>query len=326
MAQVPSNVWPRETSPMRARAIRPEDLPRIAELVLPAFPELELDDGYLGANLFEDPDFEPELCAGCFDGNEPVGIVAAVPRRRGAGAGPVGHLKIIHARSGPHFGEILSGLLERAETELVRQGAERVQTGGAAPVYLLPGLPARSRGVRAILEERGYRCVERRRSMTVDLPEAELDTGEAEADLGRAGIVIRRGGEYDRRVIPAQIGSVFSREWAFEVDRALEDTSRARTRGGVAHFALSGRDLAGFAVAGLWAANAFGPMGTLPGFAGRGIGAVLLKRALGELRSRGISTGLIPWIGPEQFYRRVVNARATLDYRLLEKPLARTES
>jgi predicted N-acetyltransferase YhbS len=62
----------------------------------------------------------------------------------------------------------------------------------------------------------------------------------------------------------------------------------------------------------------FGPMGTAAAFEGRGIGRVLLRRALGDLRAAGHRTAVIPWAGPVGFYRRHVpcpQARVFWQYR-----------
>ncbi len=295
-----------------------EHLSRIARLVRPRFEELELDEDYLNANLFEDPDFVPDLCAGWFEEGELVAVAMAVPRGRADHpiGGSIGHLKVLHARDGPHSDAILMALLERTETALRRHGSWRVQTDGAAPVYLLPGLPRRERAARALLEAAGYRQIDARRSMTVRLAGADLETEPAELGLRGGGIVLRRGEGYDRAVIPAQVRAVFSKSFAYEIDRALETASK-----GSVHLALRGDRLVGFSVSGLWAANAFGPLGTVPEFEGRGVGTVLLRRALKDLRAGGVSTGVIPWVGPEKFYRRAVNAETTLEYDVLEKKL-----
>jgi predicted N-acetyltransferase YhbS len=271
----------------------------------------------LNANLFEDPDFAPDLCIGCLEGGELVAMAMAVSRGgdRPAG-GSIGHLKVLHARHDARSDEILIELLERIETSLRRRGAWRVETDGAAPVYLLPGLPRRERATREPLETAGYRRIDARRSMTARLAGADLDTGPAEERLRGSGIIVRRGEEYDRAAIPAQVRALFSESFACEVDRALDGASK-----GSVHLATRGDRLAGFSVAALWAANAFGPIGTAAGFEGRGVGAVLLKRALKDLRDGGISTGVIPWVGPEEFYRRTVGAETTLEYDVLAKEL-----
>ena len=96
----------------------------------------------------------------------------------------------------------------------------------------------------------------------------------------------------------------------------------ARSRPGV-HLALdaTGADLAGFACAGLWGRNAFGPMGTVDEKQGRGIGGVLLLRCLLDLRDCGEKDAVISWIGPERFYERRCAAETTLRYVALRKEL-----
>lgn len=50
-------------------------------------------------------------------------------------------------------------------------------------------------------------------------------------------------------------------------------------------------------------------MGTRPDFRKMGIGEVLLKRCLVDMREQGHKRSIIPWVGPIAFYYDAVGAK-----------------
>jgi mycothiol synthase len=290
------------------RVLEPSDLPRALELVRPELPELELTEEDLGRNLLEDPESSRDLLLAAHDGGALVGVACAVRR------GVSGHIKLLVVAPSRRKRGIGGTLLGEIERRLFSLGATSVETDGAAPVYLLPGLPERCLEGRRFLEARGYRAVATRSSMTAELLKASLNSVELEERLARRGIEVRRATAGDAEMLLARIEGDFSRDWAVEVAFSL-----GRSRPGT-HIALADGRLAGFASAGLWARNAFGPMATTPGFEGQGIGEVLLRRCLADLRAAGVERAVIPWVGPTDFYRAKVGAALTLPYTLLQKP------
>jgi mycothiol synthase len=52
----------------------------------------------------------------------------------------------------------------------------------------------------------------------------------------------------------------------------------------------------------------FGPMGTHPDLRGKGVGSILLKRCLEDLKHAGHSQAIIPWVGPIAFYSHFCGA------------------
>ena len=161
---------------------------------------------------------------------------------------------------------------------------------------------------------------ETRESLVACLKElARTDDTPAEprASLAEAGISLRRASPADAADICPQIAAAFSSEWAEEVAIALERSPPAIH---LARDARSGK-LAGFVCAGLWARNAFGPMGVLGPFGGRGIGTVLTRLGLRDLALAGETNAVISWVGPEDFYRRIVPVTTKLRFPTFRKAL-----
>ncbi len=295
---------------LHLRTLDPADIPAVLRLVRPELEELVLGEEDLRRNLFEDPDACADLNLGAFEGGNLAGVACGVVRAE------TGFIKLLVVEPARRREGLGGRLLTELELRLAQRGAARAQTDGAAPVYLLPGLPVRCAEGRRFLDGRGYREVEARASMTAGLKGLDLEAREKEVSLAAGGILVRRASERDANLIVGQIESLFSPEWAVEVGFSL----RRAVPG--THIALAGDRLAGFASAGVWARNAFGPMGTNPAHEGKGIGEVLLKRCLADLRDAGQDSALISWIGPEDFYRRKVGAETTHRYVVLGKALS----
>ena len=307
-------------TPMEIRPIERSQLDALYRVTASAYSELHLSPERLEANIFDDPEFDPSLTLGVFANDKILSVGIAVARSSDLrGTAPlVGHLKIIRPNDTPGASETrFRELLNRLELELKNRGCTRVKTGGAAPVYLLPGLPSGDLATRRCLENAGYSIAERRRSMTAELSQTQLNSAVEEAALARSGYEVLRGSAADIDRVKEAVATNFSPAWAYELCCALE-----RRFGATAHLAFRGNELTGFAAAGIWADNAFGPMGSLSGHKRRGIGALLLKRALLDLSSAGCARAVISWIGPEDFYRRHVGAVTNLEYLQLVKTLA----
>jgi len=63
----------------------------------------------------------------------------------------------------------------------------------------------------------------------------------------------------------------------------------------------------------------FGPMGTAPAYRGRGVGAVLLRRCLRDLKHQGLAHAIIPWAAHIGFYEQHAGARRSRTFQRLRK-------
>jgi mycothiol synthase len=73
--------------------------------------------------------------------------------------------------------------------------------------------------------------------------------------------------------------------------------------------AVRGDSYLGFACHGGNRSTWFGPMGTLESERQHGIGTVLLRRCLADIKAAGPVSAQIGWTGPIHFYARAVGAR-----------------
>ncbi|MBK9119212.1 MAG: GNAT family N-acetyltransferase [Phycisphaerales bacterium] len=171
--------------------------------------------------------------------------------------------------------------------------------------YFTPGLDPRYTAALGWLERQGFRkfgdCV----NLCADLRGAPFETAGDETRLAQQGFVVRRATAEDGPLLDTFFAAQFGAEWRLETELALRRAPPAlhlalRDNTVIAFSAHSGQNREwGF----------FGPMGTTPAARGTGLGRLLLKRCLNDLRAAGHITAVIPWVGPITFYSRAVPCR-----------------
>jgi GNAT superfamily N-acetyltransferase len=226
-----------------------------------------------------------------------VDLLAVAPQARGQGSG--------------------AQLLAAVEDRLRSAGATQVRLGQGPPVYLWPGVDPRYTAMTCLADRAGYQRRGDQVNMAVDLHVASLDTGGDEQRLAGAGITVRRAA-------PAEAGSLVEwlrqgpwggLTWPAETARTLAHDPPG------CHVAVRGETYLAFACHGVNRRAWFGPMGTLPSEQRYGIGAVLLRRCLADIRRGGHASAQIGWTGPIRFYARAVGAVIDRVFWVYEKEL-----
>ena len=214
-----------------------------------------------------------------------VDLLAVAPAARGAGTG--------------------TRLLAAVEEALRSGGATEISLGQGPPVWLWPGVDPRYTAMACLAERSGYRRCGEEVNMAVDLGAAPLDTETGEHRLAAAGITVRRAAPAESGDLAAwlQQGPWGDLPWAAEAKLAF-----ARDPPGC-HVATRDGAYVAFACHGCNRRTWFGPMGTLESEQQHGVGTVLLRRCLADLRAAGHRSAQIGWTGPVHFYARAVGAR-----------------
>ena len=262
----------------------------------------------------------PELLLGAPDGAARVTLVAESAgsvsgaafgslRDREAGGPVLGYLDLLAVAPPARGHGTGAALLGAAEQELAARGAQGFRLAGNPPLYLWPGVDSRYAGMVALAGRAGYERYAEALNMAVDLtaglPATDpLNTSADEARLAADGITVRRAAAGEAGPLGDWLagGPWGGSSWPAEVARTL-----ALDPPGCHIAERSGQYLA-FASHGVNRHNWFGPMGTLDAERRRGIGAVLLKRCLADMREAGLDSAQIGWTGPVQFYARNVGA------------------
>lgn len=223
----------------------------------------------------------------------------------------------------------------------VDQSAPRpkLRVGDHAGNYLSPGLDVRQEDGQAFLRARGFAEVGQNLNLLAPVRDNPLLSDERVASLTARvrgdGYTARRATQDDVTPLLAMAAEAFSPVWAHEVARALGPelggSPAAHTptlrEGAAVHLAC---DAAGAVVA--FAAHDgnnrglgwFGPTGTLPAHRGHGIGELLLLHCLRDV-SAGLDVdgrpdaGVIPWVGPVEYYARACAARPDRRFAVYEE-------
>jgi len=217
----------------------------------------------------------------------------------------------------PHWQRrgIGSALLHRLEDEARSMGLSRATVGGVGPNYFYPGVDLRLTPALSFLWRHGYETDRVARvDMHVDLATTDLATTEAERAYALQGITIRRMAAVDVDAVAA-LGAMQSTAFATEVRVAAENHPVS------AFVALDGVRPVAFAVYGVTGKNRFGPTYTHPEHRRRGLGRLLLRLCLRDLRDQGWQDAEISWAGPVDYYARAIGAVVHKAYWVFTKQL-----
>ncbi|HEX4787267.1 MAG TPA: GNAT family N-acetyltransferase [Actinospica sp.] len=234
-----------------------------------------------------------------------------------------GHVNILAVAAEARRRGVGSALLAELEQRLFAAGAWAVMIGGATPIFAWPGVDVRYTAAACLVRARGYEATTHAVNMTVELEAAEangrLATAVDEQRLRAAGVTVRRLTESDRALIAPWL-TAWGGTWGREVLSTLGNPA-AGTYIAVLHEGAGNAEYVGFASHGVNRAGWFGPMGTGGPLRKLGIGGVLLRRALADMRAAGHATAQICWVGPVAFYARTVDGYVERVFWLYRKEL-----
>lgn len=300
----------------------PDDLPSLRELANATLRWDEADAAEIVGFLWPIVDTEIALVRTVDD--EIVGLAfgSLGPMPRDPVAARRGHINLLavdprHRRQGH-----ATALIDELERRLRAIGAGDVLIGGATPRFGWPGIDVRYTAATCFAEARGYVALQPAVNMTVELDRVAADgrlaTEQDEKRLAEHGITVRRLVEADReRIAPwlAEWGGTWREETLSTLNRP--DTSGSYIA--VLRDGAPDAEYVGFAAYGVNRRDWFGPMGTGGALRKLGIGGVLLRRCLADLRLKGFETAQIGWTGPVGFYARTVDAYVERVFRLYRK-------
>ena len=298
---------------MTLRALQPDDADPLLALWNRSVPFDGLTPALLREKVWEDPHFETELATVAEADRQLVGfgmarlwptadtlrgtikLLCVAPERRREGIG----------------GEILG----RLEAGLAARGAAVARVAEAAPNYLTPGLDVRHTPGWLFVQKHGYAPIGEAVNMTVDL-RPSFDTADAERQLAARGVAVRRAGASDREAVRAFLAEHWP-AWRPEIETtfAQEPVSLWLAFRDDALLGFSAYDANNVGTA--W----FGPMGTAEAARGLGIGGVLCRRCLADLKAQGHARATIPWVAPVGFYAHHAGARVSRVFHRFEKAL-----
>jgi GNAT superfamily N-acetyltransferase len=263
---------------------------------------------------FGDPHFDPELA---LVGREKDRIVAFMPglckEKGGAVVGWVKWFAVDRDRRREGLG---TRLLDEMERRLRERGAKEIRISDCAPNYLQPGVDPRNTSAAAFLLRRGYSKAGDFFHMEADLNRRDWATGQQEETLETEGFRFRRLEPGDRQGFMDFLAGD-PKEDGYRVDKCYLQKPIS------CHIALQDEQIVAYAQYDVDRPGWFGAMRTAEPFRrAKGLGTVLFKRCMADMRGLGYQKALIGWVAPLYFYAKVADARVCRTMWLMTKSLS----
>ena len=296
------------------RTYRDEDFEQVLELLRGALVLDNITSGLLKEKLYEDPNYDRDMVLVSEKEGAVTGFMQGVTRDiRGE---RIAYLKLMAVAPEMRKSGLARQLYERLEAMFRKAGAIKVRIFDVPLNYFQPGIDPRYTEALCFAWRMGFVRFDDTTNLVADLDFSDWETSEKELKLAESGIHIRRASEEDRVELLRFIEDEFAL-WRHEVAMAFRRDPVA------VHIAEVNETIRGFSayngnnVGTGW----FGPMGTSSALRGKGIGEVLLKRCLRDLKNEGNKKAIIPWVGPIPFYAHHAGARVDRVFWRFEKPL-----
>lgn len=284
------------------RPLDKADGPRLLTLLERCLPFDPLSEALLEEKVWADVDFDPARAWVEEEGEELGAFSMTVCRNERA------YLKFLCVHPDRRRRGLGTELLARAEANL---SASNIRAAESHPNYLTPGVDVRHTVGLLFLEKHGYRKVGETYNLYCDLASDVF-----EDEPTPAGLRVARAEPSDWPDVLAFLWRFFA-GWEHEVGAMMGQEPISL------HLAWMGEDLVGFS--GYDGNNighgVFGPMGTDPERRGLGVGRLLLRRCLADLKAQGRDHCVIPWVGPYGFYSRHSHSRIDRVFWRYEKTL-----
>lgn len=275
-----------------------------------------MPDFLLSEKTFQDPDYDPELTLVSFkeDGNTPIAFIQGLIRERTTGR--MGYIKLVCVDSNERRKGYARRLYNIIEEKFAERGVKTIRAYESYPNYFMPGVDPFYTEAVCFFERLGFKKIGDTSNLTADLTSQNFDTVAEESKLNSEGIIFRRAENSDKEKIflwldknfPAWVGEVYSAYQNIPITLFICEYG-----GNITAFSAHECNNKGTG----W----FGPMGTDTQLRGKGIGGILLKKCLKDMKDMGFVKAIIPWVGPIPFYMHYANAKVDRVFWRYEKNL-----
>jgi len=264
---------------------------------------------------FGDPDFDPDLALLAIEKGKILGFMQGLIRQIERDL-KQGWIKLFATDKNHRRHGVATMLLKNIEEKMKSHEVKTIRLLDSNPNYFQPGIDPRYTEAIAFAERNGFKRFADTANLEVDLQNQDFDTSLEELQLANENIFIRRATKSDWPLIEDLIVNHF-KAWLPEIQITYKNDPIslhiAEFKGKIEAF--SAYDANNLKTG--W----FGPMGTNPVLRGKGIGGILLKRCLNDMKKQGHKISIIPWVGPIPFYLHYANARLTRVFWRYEKQL-----
>lgn len=296
------------------RTYEDSDLSSLATLLDDNCTYDSVDVDLLNEKFYGDPYWNPKMALLCLEGNQIIGFMQGVMREiRGV---RYGYIKLMAVDGEYRRQGIAKSLYLQLEKLFVDDRVDIVRIYDVPMNYYMPGIDPRYTEALCFAIRLGFERFGDTSNLAVDLQSDEWQTDAEEEQLKKQRIEIKRAEKEDKHKVVAFVKQDW-KLWSHEVEMAFEDDPPS------IHVAYLDSELKAFSAHNGNNKNTgwFGPMGTHSDLRGRGIGGILLKRCLRDMKNSGLHQSVIPWVGPIDFYAHHANARVDRVFWRFQKKL-----
>lgn len=274
----------------------------------------EITESLLKEKIIGDPDYKPGLTLIAKKDDELIGFIMGVIRNREDHK--MGYVKLLCTHPDYRREGIATALYYQIEEAVKEAGADKMRVYESYPNYYMPGVDPFYTEAVCFFERNGFKKIGDCSNLDTDLVNQSFDTAKEVEELRAKGIVIRRAEEDD---LPRLLdwADVNFKAWKGEITSAFNNDPialhMAEIDGEIIAFSAHETNNKGTG----W----FGPMGTTEKARGKGVGGVLLKRCVADLKQMGFENATIPWVGPIPFYSHYINSKVKRIFWRYEKIL-----
>ena len=272
-----------------------------------------ITEDLLKEKLIGDPGWQPDLALVYRSKEQIIGFMLGVIRNiKGT---RYGYIKLMAVGEKYRRQGLAKSMYAQLEASFVKQNVDIVRIYDVPLNYWMPGIDPKYTPALCWVMRLGFKRFGDASNLLVDLNQ-DWGTSVQEKKLTVENIEILRAKPGDKQLILDFIKDEWA-IWSNEVEMAFKDDPpsihMALVKGKVKAFAAHNANNKGTG----W----FGPMGTHSDLRGKGIGAILLKRCLNDMKETGIKHSIIPWAAHIDFYAWHANAEVQRIFWRFEKHL-----
>jgi len=291
---------------MRIEAFHSQDLIEVVDVWNRNLPTDPIFPGRLEARVLLDPNFRDPYFLLARDGDGIAGFVLGIcgegfrfeaDRTAPGGVGTRAWILALAVEAAWRGQGVGSALLRELERRFAAAGKREVWIASYPMAYLVPGVDeeAYAEGL-AFLQGRGYRVAYTALAMDASLwpPTLPEEAGWKERELAGQGIVFHTYAAHWLSPFRTFLREHVPWDWQWLALRNLARIHEGTFGADQIHLALDEGQVVGYCQ---YEGAHFGPFGVAVGYQGRGIGGVLLARALASMAREGQHSAWVLWTG-----------------------------